>query len=178
MTWKIIPQWPEYEVSDTGQVRRRQGGQGTRAGYVLKPVLVTPRGAGNGRSKTNYCKVSLHARGVRRQVHVHTLVLEAFVGPRPSNDHVANHKDGNGENNNKANLEWATYAENAQHAYTVLNHGAARGEAKSDLTEDDIREMRRRVASGESRASVGRHFGISSVHVGQIVARKSWAHVA
>lgn len=43
--------------------------------------------------------------------YVHTLVLEAFVGPRPTGG-VARHLDDNGENNAVENLCWGTVSEN------------------------------------------------------------------
>lgn len=52
------------------------------------------------------------ARGVR----VARAVLQAFVGPAPSQVHQANHIDGDKENDRVANLEWVTPVENTHHA--------------------------------------------------------------
>lgn len=43
--------------------------------------------------------------------------------------------------------------------------------------DDDIREIRRRCASGESQASVGLSMGASQPHISRIVLGKIWGHV-
>jgi hypothetical protein len=35
------------------------------------------------------------------------LILETFIGPRPSPDHIPRHKDGNFRNCSARNLEWS-----------------------------------------------------------------------
>jgi hypothetical protein len=51
---------------------------------------------------------------------VHVLVLETWVGPRPGQKIVANHKNGVKNDNRVENLEWCTYSENTRHAIDVL----------------------------------------------------------
>lgn len=58
-----------------------------------------------------YLAVSLKDEGVRRRVRVHTLVLEAFVGPRPEGM-VACHGPAGLDVNTPANLRWDTPLEN------------------------------------------------------------------
>lgn len=43
---------------------------------------------------------------------VYVLLLETFVGPKPSPKHECCHKDDNRQNNNIKNLYWGTHAEN------------------------------------------------------------------
>lgn len=47
---------------------------------------------------------------------VSRLVLEAFIGPAPTQEHEANHKDGTKTNNRLGNLEWTTGLENTHHS--------------------------------------------------------------
>jgi hypothetical protein len=56
---------------------------------------------------------------------------------------------------------------------------SARGErnAKAKLTANAVREIRRRHAGGESKESLGRHFGVSGVAIGKVIRGKSWGHV-
>ena len=70
-------------------------------------------------SKDNYWIVTLKdktGKSVKRSMH--RLLMETFV-PNPDNKAHVNHIDGNKANNNLSNLEWATPAENAQHAYST-----------------------------------------------------------
>lgn len=104
--WATIADFPDYEVSDRGRVRRRTGGRGVRAGRVLKPQP-HPQG---------YVTVSLY-RGTRKTWRrtIHSLVASAFLGPRPAG-HVADHDDGDKTNNHVGNLEWVTQRVNLERA--------------------------------------------------------------
>jgi hypothetical protein len=53
--------------------------------------------------------------GRSRMVKTHHLVAEAFLGQRPGQRFVVNHKDLNKQNNDASNLEWVTYRENSKH---------------------------------------------------------------
>jgi hypothetical protein len=55
----------------------------------------------------------------------------------------------------------------------------ARGErgGKSHLKNVDVLEIRQRAATGESYASLGRHFNISDISISNIVRRKTWTHI-
>ena len=49
--------------------------------------------------------------------------------------------------------------------------------ARSKLTDDEVRSIRRRVANGEDRGHVASDFGINRSQVCRIFNRKSWGHV-
>jgi hypothetical protein len=46
------------------------------------------------------------------------------------------------------------------------------------LTEEQVRELRSRHATGEGLVELARHFGIARQNAGGIVARRYWRHVA
>lgn len=55
-------------------------------------------------------------------------------------------------------------------------HGA--GNPNTDLTEDDVRAIRKRWAEGkDSQTVIGRDYGIKGVAVGRIVKRQTWKFV-
>ena len=47
----------------------------------------------------------------------------------------------------------------------------------SKLTEDQVRQIRRRVAAGESQATMCREFGLTSNAVHAVIHRRTWTHV-
>lgn len=101
--WLPVPEFPHYEVSDLGRVRR-----GAR---VLKAWPI-PQG---------YLYVTL-CDGIhhRRRVRVHVLVMEVFVGPRPEGMPDIRHLDGDPTNNVLANLTYGTKSENS---LDIVRHG-------------------------------------------------------
>lgn len=56
-----------------------------------------------------------------------------------------------------------------------MPRGERNGSAK--LNEDDVRDIRRRSAAGETYSAIGRSLGIDHSQARNIVLRKSWAHV-
>ena len=65
-----------------------------------------------------YLIARLWKEGVVYQRPVHSLVCEAFIGPKPDG-HEINHKDGIKAHNGVENLEYCTRSENAAHAIAL-----------------------------------------------------------
>jgi hypothetical protein len=124
-----------------------------------------------------YQQVCLYLDGVRAQRTVHSLVLEAFVGPRPI-DAVSRHLDGCPDNNRLTNLEWGTPSENTadMDAHGRMRHGTAHKLAR--LHEDDIPKIRAAHAGGSSTKIIAREYAVNAETIRKIVNRKSWTHVA
>lgn len=102
-----------YEVSDQGHVRRIRPGKGTFSGRMLKQYT-SPHG---------HKQVRISYRGDGRHLKmVHRLVAEAFIGPRPSEQHNVLHWDDNPENNSVSNLRWGTQGDNLNDAVRNGNH--------------------------------------------------------
>lgn len=91
--WKIIVDYPDYEVSNLGRIRSLKFG---------KKKLLNP-----GINKYGYINVNLCKNGEAKNHKVHRLVAQAFI-PNPSNYPEVNHKDENKQNNCVDNLEWCT----------------------------------------------------------------------
>lgn len=96
-SWRRIPGFPDYEVSDAGNVRSWKTGQ-------PRPIKLTPDMQG-------YMGFRPCIAGVAYPRLIHSVVLLAFVGPRPAGME-ARHYDGNPTNNSLGNLSWATHVAN------------------------------------------------------------------
>lgn len=113
-SWRPIAGYEDaYEVSDLGRVRSvpRVVNAGPPPGKRAIPAKVlTPTLANNG-----YLQVTLR----RRALMIHSLVAEAFIGPRPDGLETC-HNDGDSHNNRLSNLRYDTISSNRKD--TVL-HG-------------------------------------------------------
>lgn len=144
--WRAIPGFEGwYEVSDRGRIRgvdrmvRYGATRLAHAGVILNP---------SHSSKQGYLKVTLHKDGTPKQRSVHRLVLEAFVGPRPTGM-VCRHLNGDHLDNRVENLAWGTQAENIA---DELKHGTHPHARKThckwghELTPDNVRTPSNRPA--------------------------------
>lgn len=164
--WRTTPVKEGYEVSSLGRVRNRRTGR----------VLVLSHYGGQ--RKQGYLGTHL---GRDTKVHIHVLVCLAFHGPRPPGLDAA-HNNGNYFDNRATNLRWATRSENMQDA---IRHGTYRcperpkgsDHHKAKLTEDDVREIRRRVSAGASGRQIARELSMSQASISGIVTRRSWRHI-
>lgn len=112
MKWKDVPGYEGlYEISDGGQVRTKKrtwfSGPEHRIARSVKTKLKAVQPDKNG-----YMRVTLSKKGKKRRVSVHTLVLNAFVGPAPAGQECR-HLDGDNGNNKLDNLCWGTPKQNA-----------------------------------------------------------------
>lgn len=95
--WRVIEEFPDYEISNQGRVWSH------KVGRVIIP--------GNVRG---YLQVHLSNLNRVRHPLVHQLVAEAFLGE--AFGLYVNHLDGNKSNNHVRNLEWTTRSQNMRHA--------------------------------------------------------------
>lgn len=125
--WKDIPGYEGlYQVSNLGRVKSlprtarcmRNGKEAQRAvpGKILAAQLNY-----NG----DHLYVTLSKEGKVRNCYVHTLVLTAFVGPRPD-DMECLHGDGDPTNNRVENLRWGTGSQNRLDSVRHGTHANAR----------------------------------------------------
>ena len=127
--------------------------------------------------RTGHFRLKLYAGGVIQYRSVHTLVLEAFAGPRPRGM-VCRHLDGNPANNRPENLRWGTAAENSADSKRHGTHPQGSKSGMAKLGESDIVFIRRLRNEGRTAAEIGKMFGVSDVAICYICSRRTWAHVA
>ena len=173
--WRPCADFPSYDVSNLGRVKRMARATGARL-YQVRALSPDHDG---------YLHVSLSEKNVQTDLKVQRLVAKAFLPKRPSPKHNIAHNDGNPANNRAGNLRWATQRENIA---DELKHGTlARGEKQgaSKLTEAAVIEIRRlRTLSkpyergGKSYKHIAEKFGVSKATIAAVVTRRYWGHVA
>ena len=149
--WREIEGWPEYHISDYGNVRRATPNKGTRAGKHCKPLL---------NKTTGYYGIALCRNSVQKRIDIHRLVAFAFLGPQPSPRHLVAHNDGVRTNNIASNLRWATQRENLSdmHRHGTALMGMANPMAKLD--EIDISAIHQMKALGIPRSVISEGLGV------------------
>ena len=105
--WRDIPDFPNYQVSNLGNVRNKKRNNILKArpieknyGYICYDVCLY----------NNTQKLGFHKK-------IHRLVAEVFI-PNPDNKTEIDHIDKNSANNKVENLRWATRSENCLNTKT------------------------------------------------------------
>lgn len=118
--------------------------------------------------------------GSRPQKAAHRLAYEAWVGPIPEGQ-LIRHTCDNPPCINPSHLETGTWSDNMWDKVQRERGNAPLGErhGTSKLTENQVREIRDRYASGSyTYTKLAEMYGITFQSVGRIVTRKGWTHVA
>lgn len=134
-----------------------------------KGRLLAPRPNADG-----YLRVALTSEGKTKDRLVHTLVLETFVGPRPSGCE-ADHRNKVRSDNRLDNLHWLPKSVNLAQR-SLSPKGQKNPNAR--LTVEDVLELRRqRQELGASFPTLAASFGISKNHARDICQGRKWSHL-
>lgn len=159
-----IENFPKYRIGADGSVWSRQKGE-------WKKLKLTKISSG-------YLQVALYHYGRRRQALVHTLVLEAFVGPKPIGMEARHYPDQNPENNNASNLSWSDHTTNNRDRWENGTYLKGEEIPWSKLTSAEVKKIRRMYASKKySQKELAATFGISQVTISSIIRRRIWKHI-
>lgn len=168
-----------YEVSSRGRVRsldrtttfERRGEWFTR---TRKGKIRPPQRSGS------YYMVILSPHfetGLpRRGRTIHTLVCEAFHGPRPEGAQCS-HLDGNGLNNQADNLRWESVRRNNARKF---NHGtvlSGENHPSAKLNEDGVRAIHVLRKSGMPRKVIANALRVTEACVADVLYGRSWQEV-
>lgn len=180
--WKPVLGWEDlYVVSNRGRVMS-----------LRRSLILSAQKKKSGKDNHHwYVNLSGPAREapwikVQVRVAVHTLVLEAFVGPRPAGMQAC-HWDDDGDNNHLSNLRWDTHKGNSAdrernnthcpegHEYTEEN--TYRFTRKDGRREKHCRQCRRDRAYERAELKRGRHSRRHGTKPSLRVPRASWDEV-
>lgn len=165
MQWKRSQIFPDYDVSDSGLVRRATPGRGSKVGRQCKP-WTDPDGR---------VSITIRRDGETKTVRVATLVCHAFHGPKPASMLEVCHYDGNPANNYADNLRWDTSRGNKA---DMLRHGTRlRGEKhpQAKLSPEAVAAIYKMFGSGiATQKEIGKMFGVNQSAVSKVVTGKRW----
>lgn len=166
--WRVVPGWDHYMVSEQGEVAR------TDTGLIRKPWI--PKVAKNCPAVSPCIRLTQDGR--TRVFRLLRLVAITFIGPPPFEGAEAAHLDGNALNCAVSNAAWKTKAENER---DKIRHGTSnRGtrQHKCRFSEEDVRQIKKRLASGERWSKVADSLCVPRPTIRAIHEGRSWAWLA
>lgn len=164
----------ELTIDPQGQIWRvaRRGGNRWTGGTVTHHLLPRRAEHDNG----HYLMIRTMIDGKRHYALAHRLVWRHLHGPIPPGLTV-NHKNGDKKDNRPANLELATYSEQALHARRVLGRGRDQeGErnAMAKLTAAQVQEIRRLRVEGLTLSQIANRYPVTYQTISKIINGDRW----
>lgn len=148
--WAVFPDYPRYEVSTHGNMRRVGDSR-----LLSKP-----------RDRDGYFRVMLSP--YRKQIRVCRAVALTFI-PNPDGKPWVNHINAIRDNDHVSNLEWVTPSENAQHAFNIGTHsGEKMGRIQAALTDEQVHMLRSPDLELGGVTRLAAQFGISAKSASRI----------
>lgn len=153
--WLGVPGFEShYEVSSAGEIRSIHSGR-------VRRLFVR---------KNGYRAIYLTAGAQSKCVLLHSVVLSAFVGPRPVG-RVCRHLDGNPANNTVSNLAWGTPAENSNDCRMHGRTPAGERNPKAKLTATKVRAIRQSSADASDLAAL---YGVTREAINNVRKGITW----
>jgi hypothetical protein len=157
--WAPAPGFPDYEISDHGQIRRIKAGRGARAGKVLSPYT----------KKSGHRAILIRVDGSYKHARLARLVCQAFVAPIPFDGAETRHRDGVPNHDHWKNLEWGTSADNKA---DMVRHGTRRhGEDhwSARYSDDVVASIKQRYAEGWLQREIAEDLGTTQGYISRVL---------
>lgn len=178
--WRVLREFPDYEISNDGRLRRLTAGSNTKAGAPIRA----------GMGANGYPKYGLtYPDGRRVYRSAHRLVAAEFLETEPFPGSLVLHDDDNRLNCCDTNLKWGTHKENTadarrndrlalgeNHPCTKKPWTRPRGENHPlvKLTADKVRSI---LSDTRMCTTIAREYGVDSALIYRIKAGKVWKHI-
>ena len=154
--YRTIPGFPDYQVSNLGNVRSLKR---------KKPRLLKPWTTAQG-----YKQVRLYLNtDTSVYLKVHYLVLKTFLGERPEG-HCVRHLDGDRTNNELSNLAYGTSEANWNDRIDHDTYGYK-------LNIRKVRIIRGLHKCGFTTTRLSEIFRVTTSHISRIVHHRQWTNV-
>jgi hypothetical protein len=168
-----IDGFPGYQISDDGTVWtawQNNGNQPRKLSAQWRPMRP-------GRHADGYPRIDLYRDGLRHSFAVHTLILSAFIGPRPRGMEAC-HNDGDPRNSVLSNLRWDTHLNNTRDClkHGTATYGVRNGKAK--LTTEHVVQIRVGLAAGVRKLDLARKWRVAPSTISAIARKANWAWLA
>jgi len=168
--WKVIKDFPDYEISNYGQIKSWKNG---RYGLKSKPRILSPI------KVKGYLMTGIYENKKPKVFLTHRLVLEHFFGPCPAGMQAC-HNNGKRDEPDIWNLRWDTCKNNMA---DKIKHGTNNNNAKGEkhgcakLKEKDIPKIFALRKRGFTLKEIGNVYGVTKENIGLILNKKSWGYL-
>ncbi len=177
--WRIVPRFPDYEISNDGRLRRATDHTNKKAGLLIRCRV----------SRNGYPIYNLTGDDGRITVNAHRIVAWVFL-PAPSHgETMVLHADDNKLNCCDGNLRWGTGKDNSadakrngrlalgdKHPCAAKPWTRPRGEshARAKLTEQDVRQI---MMDDRTQKDIAAFYSVDPALIGRIKQGKVWKHI-
>lgn len=156
--WRDVPGYDGYyQISSHGNIRSIR--------KEMKPVD----------NSRGYLRVGLVKNKTYKWRSIHSLVIEAFIGPRPDGMQVE-HIDHNKKNNFVGNLRYCTPKENTARNFVDGNSLVGEDHPNHKLTSDQVRQIKANEGKIGQKA-MARKYGVSRRAISMILKGRTWKRV-
>lgn len=166
--WRDLPKFVgRYQVSNYGRIKSLPNAR------RHSELIMTPTIHKSGYPMVNLTTAKATGGWKQKSYWLHRLVLETWEGECPPGMEGC-HNDGNPLNCRADNLRWDTPKGNAA---DKLRHGTANIRTQNPnavLTEDQVTEIKRLLASGVGVMQVSRQFNVSKGAISAIKNGRTW----
>ncbi len=168
--WQIIADYPDYSISNMGNLKSRRPWSKQKDKTIVKERLLNPHLTHYGYRAVRLCK---DGKQVDRLIH--RLVIAAFIGDCPEGKEV-NHIDGVKTNNRIDNLEYVTDSEQRQHAYDMGLQKKGGDKWNAILNAEKVVEIRNLIGKMKGR-EIAKIYGVTPGTISDIKKGRRWAYI-